>query len=44
MSTCRLAPEDALSYEHRPPRTAAGVTFVFFNADACLTLARRVAG
>jgi hypothetical protein len=32
MSTCRLGPEDALSYEHRPPRAAAGVTFVFFNA------------
>jgi 3-oxoadipate enol-lactonase len=32
LSTCRLGPEDALAYEHRPPRAAAGVTFVFFNA------------
>jgi pimeloyl-ACP methyl ester carboxylesterase len=32
MPTCRLGPEDALYFEHRPPHAAAGATFVFFNA------------
>ena len=32
MPTPPLGPEDALFYEHRPPRAAARVTFVFFNA------------
>ena len=32
MPTLPLGPEDALFYEHRPPRAAAGVTFAFFNA------------
>lgn len=30
--TCRLGPGDARYFEHRPPRAAAGATFVFFNA------------
>lgn len=32
MPVHQLGPEDGLHFEHVPPKTAAGVTFVFFNA------------